>query len=183
MAPARALHELLAGLTGDAARASGDREAYLADNGHPDLPPDLVAEAVVSYADTAPVEVAEHLAPYVTAHSAVPTGEPPPEDWFTLLSTSPTEPPQDLDPDPTPDPEATLADDPGPTLDFGTGAPTTPPDPSTMDTPEEPPATTAATTEPPSPPDDPTPTWPDLEPDPVDLDTLPDETPDPDPLD
>ncbi len=35
-------------------------------------PPDLVAEAVVNYADTAPVEVAEHLAPFVTANSGVP---------------------------------------------------------------------------------------------------------------
>lgn len=185
MAPARPLHELLAGLTGDPARAPVDREAYLADNGHPDLPDDLVAEAVVSYADTAPVDVAEHLAPFVTTHSGVPTDEPPAEDWFDLLTGAPAEPPPiDLDPEPdTADPpDATaLPDDPGPALDFGIGAPEATPEPSTMDEPAEPPATE----EPPPTDHDPTPapTWPDLEPEPVDLDPDLDDTPDPDTLD
>jgi hypothetical protein len=187
MAPARPLHELLAGLSGDAARASGDREAYLADNGHPDLPPDLVAEAVVSYADTAPVEVAEHLAPFVTTHSPVPTDQPPADDWFDLLSEAPTgPPPPDLDPDLSaagPDPDASLPEDPGPAFDFGTGALDPRTDPSTMDdSTEEPPPTTE-----PQPADDATapttPAWPDFEPDPVDLDTAPDDPSDPDPLD
>jgi hypothetical protein len=125
MASARPLHELLGDLVGDgdAAHAHGDPEAYLAAHGHPDLPPDLVAEAVVSYADTAPVDVAEHLAPYVTTHSAVPADEPPTDDWFGLITTAPTD---DLATDPdiddfsddsvTPDHHA------GPALDFGTGS-------------------------------------------------------------
>ena len=109
MTSGRPLHELLADLVGDAdaARAHGDPETYLAANGHPDLPPDLVAEAVVSYADTAPVDVAEHLAPYVTTHSAVPTSEPPADDWFGLITTAPAE---DLPDDDLPD---DLSDDPG----------------------------------------------------------------------
>src|ERR1700754_721362 len=124
MAPARPLHELLSDLVGDAdaARAHGDPEAYLAAHGHADLPPDLVAEAVVSYADTAPVGVAEHLAPYVTTHSAVPAEEPPSDDWFGLLTTAPAE---DLDVDPDiddiPD-DAAPPDHSGPALDFGTGS-------------------------------------------------------------
>src|ERR1044072_5836251 len=102
MTSGRPLHELLADLVGDAeaARAHGDPETYLAAGGHPDLPPDLVAEAVVSYADTAPVDVAEHLAPSVTNHSAVPADEAPAEDWFGLVKTSPTD---DLDTDPDAD--------------------------------------------------------------------------------
>ena len=125
MASGRPLHELLADLVGDAdaARAHGDPETYLAANGHPDLPPELVAEAVVSYADTAPVDVAEHLAPYVTTHSAVPTDEPPAEDWFGLLTTAPAE---DLDADPgldVPDDQPLSADhDDASRLDFGAGS-------------------------------------------------------------
>jgi hypothetical protein len=62
------------------------RQAYAADPGgllgpagHAELPDDLLAEAIVSFADTAPPEVAEHLAPFVMAHSAVPLddNEPP----------------------------------------------------------------------------------------------------------
>jgi hypothetical protein len=115
MTSGRPLHELLADLVGDAdaARAHGDPETYLAANGHPDLPPDLVAEAVVSYADTAPVDVAEHLAPYVTTHSAVPTSEPPAEDWFGLITTAPAE---DL-------PDEDLSDGPGFADDLSGGQP------------------------------------------------------------
>ena len=125
MASGRPLHELLADLVGDAdaARAHGDPETYLAANGHPDLPPELAAEAVVSYADTAPVDVAEHLAPYVTTHSAVPTDEPPAEDWFGLLTTAPAE---DLDADPgldVPDDQPSSPDhDDASALDFGAGS-------------------------------------------------------------
>jgi hypothetical protein len=133
MSSTRPLHELLADLAGDgdAGRAHGDPEAYLAANGHAGLPPDLVAEAVVSYADTAPVEVAEHLAPFVTTHSAVPADEPPSDvsdDWFDLLTTAPAAPTDDLDPDPGLDDDLdgdtpwSPDDDPGPGLDFGTGS-------------------------------------------------------------
>jgi hypothetical protein len=71
-----------------------------------DLPDDLVAEAVVSYAETAPVEIAEHLAPFVSAHSAVGSESPSPEGWLDLLATAPV--PVDA------------ADEPD--LGFGTGA-------------------------------------------------------------
>ena len=37
-----------------------DPAEVLRASGHADLPDGLVAEAVVSYADTAPIEVAEH---------------------------------------------------------------------------------------------------------------------------
>lgn len=62
------------------------RQAYAADPGgllssvgHGELPDDLLAEAIVSFADTAAPQVAEHLAPFVMAHSAVPLddAEPP----------------------------------------------------------------------------------------------------------
>jgi hypothetical protein len=55
----RPLHEVFASLGGEP-----DAGAALAASGH-DLPPDLLTEAVASYADTAPPEVAEHLAPVV----------------------------------------------------------------------------------------------------------------------
>ena len=186
MAAARPLHELLTELTGDggAARAQGDPEAYLAANGHSDLPPDLVAEAVVSYADTAPVEVAEHLQPYVTTHSAVPTDEPPAEDWYELLSTAPAETP-DIDDSPDSDldtwsPEDEVDVDPGPGLDFGTGSADALDAPSTLDATDEPsrdepaPAEQADQT--------PASAWTDLEPENVDLDAVApaDDTDDPD---
>lgn len=116
---ARPLRELLADLAGDAeARHAygADPAGYLAAHGHPDLPEPLVAEAVVSYADTAPVEVAEALAPYVTAHGPVPVAEPVP-DWFELLTSSEVgENPVDEHLD-TPAPAADWSD-----LDFGAGA-------------------------------------------------------------
>lgn len=120
MAEARPLRELLADLAGDpSARAEGP-SAYLAEHGHADLPADLVAEAVVNYADTAPPEVAEQLAPFVTAHTA---GDEHPADWFDLLTTAPGTLPDDLDAlDPTPPQGDDFTPDPGPTLDFGTGA-------------------------------------------------------------
>jgi hypothetical protein len=96
MDPARSLHSVFTELTGerDYAEASGlGPDEVLAAGGHPDLPEGLVAEAVVNYADTAPFEVAEHLAPYVRANSAVPqsgtaaTGDEP--HWYSLLATAP----------------------------------------------------------------------------------------------
>ncbi|MEU7908852.1 hypothetical protein [Actinoplanes sp. NPDC049118] len=74
MAPARSLHEIIAGLTGDAG-TSGDLAAVLHAGGHPDLPEELLAEAVISFADTAPAEVAEHLAPFVMAHGPIAEGD------------------------------------------------------------------------------------------------------------
>jgi hypothetical protein len=130
MAPARPLRDVFADLTGDPS-AADDPAALLRDQGHPGLPDHLVAEAVVSYADTAPVEVAEHLAPYVTAHSAVGAdpvaGDEPPAGWLELLGTAPDvagDEPADID-DLAPAPGEFDADaglDPDLGLDFGTGA-------------------------------------------------------------
>ena len=82
---ARPLKDVFSDLVGD---PSAGADA-LAAAGH-DLPADLVAEAVVSFAGTAPAEVAEHLAPFVTANSGVP-GEGGAEtgEWFELLATAP----------------------------------------------------------------------------------------------
>jgi hypothetical protein len=119
MTPARPLREVFAGLAG---QPSADPGEVLAAHGHPDLPADLVAEAVVSYADTAPPEVAEHLAPFVTAHSAVPTGDEP-ADWHDLLSTVPdvSEVDSPFEPDFGTGAEH-LPADPVASLDFGAGA-------------------------------------------------------------
>ena len=69
----RPLHEVF----GERAhQLAEDRHAALDEAGHPGLPDELLAEAVVSYADTAPAPVAEHLSPFVTAHTAERFGEP-----------------------------------------------------------------------------------------------------------
>lgn len=66
MEPVRPLREVLGDLVGAGPDAAP--EQALDQAGHGGLPGGLVAEAVASYADTAPVEVAEHLAPFVTAY-------------------------------------------------------------------------------------------------------------------
>lgn len=122
MAAVRPLRELLADLVGDSSVRPGGPSAYLAEHGHVDLPADLVAEAVVSYADTAPPEVAEQLAPFVTAHTA---GDEESADWFDLLTSASADLPDDLDAlDSAPAPWTgdDFDADPGPALDFGTGA-------------------------------------------------------------
>jgi hypothetical protein len=73
-----------------------DPATVLAQAGHGDLPGHLVTEAIINYADSAPVEVAEHLTPYVVANSAVPApdGHSYPvtelDDGFSLLGSAPT---------------------------------------------------------------------------------------------
>jgi hypothetical protein len=106
-------------------RAATQADAVLEAHGHADLPDGLVAEAVVSYADTAPVEVAEHLAPYVMAHSAVypaadlAAGQP--GGWLDVLVAAPEPLAADEAPDgPTPAQPPALDPDPA-DLDFGTG--------------------------------------------------------------
>jgi hypothetical protein len=76
MEPVHSLRELFASLSGGSTAAAEDPAALLASGGHGELPGHLVAEAIGNYADTAPVEVAEHLSPYVMTHSAVPGLEP-----------------------------------------------------------------------------------------------------------
>ncbi|MFY1652439.1 hypothetical protein ACN27J_16275 [Solwaraspora sp. WMMB762] len=129
MAPARSLHEIFAGLPGDAA-AHSDVAAVLDANGYADLPPELLAQAVVSYADTAPAEVAEHLAPFVTAHSQVGGDGTVPDDLASPLDLLATAPAPAFD--------AAMPDDPafdGPDLD-GPGLDAAPPDDPVFDGPE-----------------------------------------------
>ena len=64
----RSLHELFAELS----RTGADPAELLHAAGYGDVPEPLVAEAIVSYAGTAPLEVAEHLAPFAVAHGPVP---------------------------------------------------------------------------------------------------------------
>jgi hypothetical protein len=131
MASVRPLRDLLADLVGEGGVRSGGPEAYLAEHGHPDLPPELMAEAVVSFADTAPPEVAEHLAPFVTAHTA---GAEHTADWFDLLTSSPTGLADDPDTlDGSPDIGDDLDPDPGAELDFGAGAVDTLDTPASLD--------------------------------------------------
>jgi hypothetical protein len=126
MPPARPLRDVFADLSGTADGSGVDGrspEALLAEAGHPQLPAGLVAEAVVSYADTAPIEVAEHLAPYVMAHSAVPTDVVDDVDqprWFELLSAAPD--PAGIEPLPAVDHPGPEAVDPTAHVWFGAGA-------------------------------------------------------------
>lgn len=111
MTPARALHDIFAGLAGEADAPRGDAAGVLRDGGHGELPGELVAEAIVSYADTAPVEVAEHLAPFVTVHSAVPhevaeVAEVEVTHGLDLLATAPAAVPEDIMPAPGADGDA-----------------------------------------------------------------------------
>lgn len=94
----RPLHDVFADLAGT---GDGEPAEVLRANGHEDLPDGLVAEAVVNYADTAPMEVAEHLAPFVRAHSPVPSTDPSlaAPTWLDALRTAPAmvDPGTDLD--------------------------------------------------------------------------------------
>lgn len=118
MADVRPLRELLTDLVGDAGAGPGGPEAYLAEHGHTDLPPELVAEAVVNFADTASPEVAEQLAPFVTAHTS---GDETATDWFDLLTSAPLGD-NTLDDAEAPWPGEDFAQGTDPGLDFGAGA-------------------------------------------------------------
>ncbi len=117
MTSARPLRDVFTDLAGDHA-TSPDPAAVLAASGHADLPEGLVAEAVVNYADTAPIEVAQHLAPFVMANSAVPVTavyEETPADWLQAVSTAPVghEYGTDVDPGYGYDPPQVSGDGPG----------------------------------------------------------------------
>jgi hypothetical protein len=128
----RPLRELLADLVGDGAARADGSAAYLAEHGH-DLPQDLLAEAVVSFADTAPPGLAERLSPFVTAHTS---GEEEPADWFDLLTTAPPDLTDEVDGvdevdggddldaehDAGQEQWSDFGTDPGQGLDFGSGA-------------------------------------------------------------
>ena len=99
----RPLRDVFTALTGEGGASGSDPGEALRLNGHADLSDGLVAEAVVSYADTAPIEVAEHLAPFVMANSPVPiagadldTAEGESPSWLDALATAPV--PADIDP-------------------------------------------------------------------------------------
>ena len=99
----RPLRDVFTALTGDGGASGSDPGEVLRVSGHADLPDGLAAEAVVSYADTAPIEVAEHLAPFVMANSPVPiaggyldTADLEPPSWLDALATAPV--PTDIDP-------------------------------------------------------------------------------------
>jgi hypothetical protein len=91
MATARPLRDVFADVTGDEAARASDPAEFLRSSGHEDLPDTLVAEAVTSYADTAPVEVAEHLSQYVMSNSAVPGigADVDPSSWLEALAGAP----------------------------------------------------------------------------------------------
>ena len=99
----RPLRDVFTELAGDDDARGSDPGEVLRASGHGDLPDGLVAEAVVSYADTAPIEVAEHLAPFVMANSPVPlahadadTADIESVGWLETLSTAAV--PADIDP-------------------------------------------------------------------------------------
>src|SRR6185437_12229270 len=93
MASARPLRDVFTDLAGNHP-TSPNAADVLAAGGHAGLPEGLAAEAVVNYADTAPIEVAQHLASFVMANSPVPLGpevpdadEPP--GWLAALTSAP----------------------------------------------------------------------------------------------
>jgi hypothetical protein len=92
------LRELFSRLAGE----SADPHAALEAAGYGGLEPHLVDEAIVNYAHGAPVEVAEHLSPFVVSHSGVPQGDegvvvPDTADGLARLSGAPVG--TDLPPD------------------------------------------------------------------------------------
>jgi hypothetical protein len=96
MPPARPLRDVFADLTGEGVASVGAAtpDELLRAQGHEDLGDDLIGEAVVNFADSAPVELAEHLARFVMAHSPIPLIDPESgtddlPDWVDLLTSAP----------------------------------------------------------------------------------------------
>ncbi len=85
------LRELFAELSrGD----GGDPADLLRAAGFGDVPDSLVSQAIVDYAGTAPLEVAEHLSPFAVAHGPVPVDDPTGEPatahhGLSLLASAP----------------------------------------------------------------------------------------------
>lgn len=119
-----------------------DRSAYLDDQGLGDVPTDLIDTAFVHYADTAPIEQADVLAPLVTRVGPVPYEETdlpdgitdelgegaPPDPWsmLTFDETTPAiDPETEIDPADLDDTESPIEDTPGTDTqdgaDFGAG--------------------------------------------------------------
>lgn len=75
MPTSASLRELLDVVAGGGAR-TGPLSEVLAEAGYGEVPPDLLVEAVSSYADSAPLEVAESLSPFVVHHSPAAVDAP-----------------------------------------------------------------------------------------------------------
>lgn len=126
-------------LTDEAARHAfaADPGGFLAAYGHADLPGSLLAEAIVNFADTAPPDVAEHLAPFVTGHWDG-SSDVDAVAGLELLAAAPVavdiDVPAGLDDVDLP-PTATI-ENVAPELDFGTGAEPWDQPPPADDTPE-----------------------------------------------
>lgn len=126
----RPLHAVFTELLNDEAA----RQAYAADPagllesaGHAGLPDELVAEAIISFGDTAAPAVAEHLAPFVMAHGPVEVSaaDPAELDGLALLATAPPQTTGDeLDGDLPESVNEAHSDTgwPADDLDFGTGS-------------------------------------------------------------
>jgi hypothetical protein len=87
----RSLRELFAELS---SAGGADPSDLLRAAGYGDVPEPLVTEAIVNYAATAPLEVAEHLAPFAVAHGPVPVHDPAVDpadtrDGLSLLASAP----------------------------------------------------------------------------------------------
>jgi hypothetical protein len=97
MEPARSLREVFAELIHDenARNAyAADPDGFLAAYGHAGLPAGDIDEAIVNFAETASPAVAEHLATFVMAHSAVPVdaaADAGPGTGLDLLAAAPRE--------------------------------------------------------------------------------------------
>ncbi|GAA2715571.1 hypothetical protein [Actinoplanes palleronii] len=92
MVAVRSLREIFGELAGAGEHTGADPAALLARSGHPDLPEELVAQAVSGFAETARPEIAEHLSAYVMAHSPIPgPGGEAFVSWVDLLATAPTD--------------------------------------------------------------------------------------------
>jgi hypothetical protein len=115
MEPVRPLRDVFAGLADtsagpeDAGASPPDPRSLLGE--HHDLPDDLLFTAIGSYANTAPAEVAEHLAPIVTEPGADA------ENALGLLTSAPTGAWDGEVELPDTDEPGLLLDDEGPELD------------------------------------------------------------------
>ena len=100
------LHEVFAGMSGGTSAA--EARGLLNESGFGEIPAPLLAEAIASYAGTAPIEVAEHLAPFAVAQGPLASftdGSPADaqglDAGLDLLTSAPLPPPvPDLEPDP-----------------------------------------------------------------------------------
>ncbi|HYY12519.1 MAG TPA: hypothetical protein VE781_16395 [Kineosporiaceae bacterium] len=87
---ARSLRDLFAEMPEG---ATGEPAELLRAAGFGDVPQPLLAEAITSYAGTAPLEVAEHLSPFAVAHGPLPDADSAAsaglDDGFDLLRSAP----------------------------------------------------------------------------------------------